>query len=171
MERSSRFGDITGPYTIEEGWRRLLQTLRSAATPALRTRILQTRPSTNPKRVLVVEDDIDSVRTLSMLVATMGHQVEYAINGYVAISIAKRFKPDVVLLDIGLPGLNGFDVCETLKKDPGLRHVRVIVVTAYGEPDFRQRSAEAGCEIHLVKPVAPEVLEQAIDAGSSHAKP
>ena len=166
----TRPGDITAPYTLEEGLRRLVRNVRRVVTPALKKRILLTKPSATPKRVLVVEDDIDSVRTLSMLVATMGHQVEYAINGYVALSLARRFKPDVVLLDIGLPGMNGFDVCETLKKDPQLSHVRVIVVTAYSDPPFRQRSAEVGCEIHLVKPVAPEVLEQAIDANSSQAK-
>ena len=170
MPDTSRLGDITAPYTLEEGLRRLVRNIQRIVTPALKTRILLTRPSTSPKRVLVVEDDIDSVRTLSMLVMTMGHQVEYAINGYVAVSIAKRFKPDVVLLDIGLPGMNGFDVCKTLKNDPNLSHIRVIVVTAYGDPAFRQRSAEVGCEIHLVKPVAPEVLEQAIDIKSTQEK-
>jgi CheY-like chemotaxis protein len=167
MAGSSRLGDITGPYTIDEGWRRLLRQLRSAVTPALRNRVLQGKTSTKPKRVLVVEDDIDSVRTLSMLVETMGHQVEYAINGYVAISIAKRFKPDVVLLDIGLPGMNGFDVCQALKKDSDCRHAAVIVVTAYDGQDFRKHSAEVGGELHLVKPVAPEVLEHAIENSGS----
>lgn len=138
----------------------MLRSLRQAIIPALTGKLDGVRKAGSAKKVLIVEDDIDSVRTLSMLVAEMGHTVEYAINGYVAVTLAKRFKPDIVLLDLGLPGIDGFDVCEQIKQDRELRDVRVIVITGYGQPEFRERSTSAGCEAHLVKPVAPETLEK-----------
>lgn len=144
---------------VDDGWRKLLQKVRTAVTPALTgrsTRHLRTKKS---KRVLIVEDDIDSVRTLSLLVAEMGHEVEYAINGYVAIDLARRFRPEIVLLDIGLPGLDGFDVCRAVKNQPDLKDTRVIVITGYSQPEFRERSVAAGCELHLVKPVDPNALQ------------
>src|SRR5712672_2722233 len=87
------------------------------------------RKTNAPKRVLIVEDNLDSVHSLALLVADMGHTVEYAINGYVGLEVARRFRPDIVLLDIGLPGLNGYEVCGRIKKDPELREIRVVVVT------------------------------------------
>lgn len=145
---------------MQESWRRILNSLREAIIPALKGNPKNVKKAESPKRVLIVEDDLDSVRTLSMLVSEMGHTVEYAINGYVAVTIAKRFRPDILLLDLGLPGLDGFDVCEQIKKDPELQHVRVIVITGYAQAEFRDRSKSAGCEEHLVKPVAPAVLEK-----------
>lgn len=145
---------------MRDSWRQMLRSLRQTIIPALRSKLESVRKTDAPKKILIVEDDIDSVRTLSMLVADMGHIVEYAINGYVAVTLARRFKPDIVLLDLGLPGLDGFDVCDQIKQDPDLRDVRVIVITGYGQPEFRERSRSAGCEAHLVKPVAPETLEK-----------
>jgi CheY-like chemotaxis protein len=115
-----------------------------------------------PKRVLIVEDNLDSVHALALLVADMGHTVEYAINGYVGLEVARRFRPDIVLLDIGLPGLNGYEVCGRLKKDPELEKIRVVVVTAFAQDEYRVRSIEAGCELHLVKPVPIWVLEEVL---------
>jgi DNA-binding response OmpR family regulator len=89
----------------------------------------------------------------------MGHLVEYAINGYVAIDVARRFHPDIVLLDLGLPGISGFDVCREIKRDPKTRGSRVIALTAFSQSEYRTRAAEAGCELYLVKPVATNVLE------------
>jgi two-component system, chemotaxis family, CheB/CheR fusion protein len=116
--------------------------------------------SASPKRVLIVEDDLDAVHAFEALLVDMGHTVEYAINGYVALDIAKKFRPDVVFLDLGLPGLSGFDVCSRLKSEPGFQRTRIIAITAYGQDDMRVRSRAAGCEMHLVKPVPPNVIEQ-----------
>jgi two-component system CheB/CheR fusion protein len=113
-----------------------------------------------PKRVLIVEDNIDSARSFAYLISDMGHEVEYAINGYVALDMARRFKPEIVLLDIGLPGMSGFEVCEKLKREPGLEHTRVIAVTAFSRDEYRERSMAAGCELHIVKPVPVFVLEE-----------
>jgi CheY-like chemotaxis protein len=115
------------------------------------------------RRVLVVEDDIDTLRSFTWILRDMGHDVEFAINGYVAIDVARRFRPDVVLLDLGLPGMNGFEVCRSLKREAGLEKIRVIAVTAYVQEEYRQRSKEAGCDLHIVKPVDPATLAQLLD--------
>jgi CheY-like chemotaxis protein len=109
---------------------------------------------------LIVEDNIDAVRSLAYLVRDMGHVVEYAINGYVAIDIARRLLPDIVLLDLGLPGMDGFEVCKRIKSYAGLEHTRVIAITGYAQEEHRLRSRAAGCEMHLIKPVPTRVLEQ-----------
>jgi CheY-like chemotaxis protein len=109
--------------------------------------------------VLLVEDNLDSVHTLAYLVRDMGHKVEFAINGYVAIDLARRFRPEFVLLDLGLPGLDGFEVCRQIKRDPQLRECRVVALTAFSEEGYRVRAKEAGWELYLVKPVTTKVLE------------
>jgi CheY-like chemotaxis protein len=104
------------------------------------------------KRILVVEDDLDSMHTLVTLLKFEGHQVQFAINGYAALDKAQQMRPDVVLLDIGLPGMDGLEICASLKRRPGLENVRVIALTAYGTAEDRARSIAAGCEYHLSKP-------------------
>ena len=108
----------------------------------------------------MVEDDIDSARSLTWILRDMGHEVEYAINGYVAVDIAAQFNPDLVFLDLALPGMNGFEVCRRLKRQPGLEGTRVIAVTAYAQEEYRQRSKEAGCEGYIVKPLDPSSLTE-----------
>jgi CheY-like chemotaxis protein len=147
---------------IDGEWKRLVQDVRDgkmpgvAASPAAGR---EARKTADPKRVLIVEDNIDAVRSMAYLVRDMGHVVEYAINGYVGIDIARRFLPDIVLLDLGLPGMDGFEVCRKIKSHPGLEHTRVIAVTGYAQDEYRKRSHEAGCDLHLIKPVPARVLE------------
>ena len=117
------------------------------------------RKTAHPKRVLVVEDHPDSARSLAVLVRSMGHEADYAINGYVGLALMREFRPDVVLLDLGLPGLTGFEVCARIKADPTTKHVRVIAITAYPQDHYRLRSAEVGFDLHLLKPVPIRVLE------------
>ena len=114
-------------------------------------------PSTH-KRILVVEDNLDSVHSLVLLLRDMGHAVEYAINGYAALDAARKFRPEVVLLDLGLPGMDGFEVCRRLLREPGQENVRVISITAYGQDEYRIRALAAGCEVHLLKPVSAAQL-------------
>jgi two-component system CheB/CheR fusion protein len=115
--------------------------------------------STNPRRVLVVEDNLDTVHTLSMLLREMGHEVKFAINGYAGVDIARSFRPEFVFLDLGLPGMDGFEVCKRLKAEPGMEKTRIIAITGYAQDEYRKRSQEAGCEIHLVKPLDPRFLD------------
>lgn len=110
------------------------------------------------RRVLLVEDNLDMVHSMAMLLRDMGHTVEYAINGWAALELARRFRPEFVLLDLGLPGMDGFELCRRLKREPDLAAARCIAVTGYGQEDYRRRSKEAGCELHLLKPVDPKVL-------------
>jgi CheY-like chemotaxis protein len=117
------------------------------------------RRTTAPKRVLLIEDHIDAVRSLAFLLEDMGHEVDYAINGYAGIEKARQFRPDFVLLDIGLPGMDGFEVCRRLKLEPVLGRTRIIAITAWAQEEHRVRSKAAGCELHLVKPVPVRLLE------------
>lgn len=128
-----------------------------------------TKPSQTAKRaavgrrVLVVEDDIDSARSLTWILRDMGHDVEYAINGYVAVDIAAKMRPEFVFLDLALPGMNGFEVCRRLKRMSALDGVRIIAVSAYAQEEYRSRSKEAGCDGYIVKPLDPSVLEMLLD--------
>ncbi len=119
-----------------------------------------------PRRILVVEDDLDSNQTLVFLLRDMGHLVDFATDGYTALQIAERMEPDFVLLDLGLPGLSGFYVCSRIKSTPTLKHTRVIAITAYGSDEQRARSKAAGCELHLVKPVSLQTLAAMLESSS-----
>jgi len=105
-----------------------------------------------------VEDNLDSVHSLTLLLRDMGHTVEYAINGYAALDIARRFRPEIVFLDLGLPGMDGFEVCRQIKKYPGLEEARLIAITGYAQEEYRKQSQAAGCDLHLIKPVSPQFL-------------
>jgi two-component system CheB/CheR fusion protein len=111
-------------------------------------------------RVLVVEDNLDSVHSMAMLIQAMGHDVEFAINGFVALDLARAFRPDVVLLDIGLPDFKGDHVARKLKRQPGLDKLRVIAISGLPRDEVRQRALNAGCEELYTKPLDPAVLEQ-----------
>src|SRR3954462_4052671 len=145
--------------TAQDDWKRRLRERPTDATPALQNEAGKPRKTRQPKRVLIVEDDLDSARSMFMLLEDMGHTVEYVINGYVAVDRVLRFRPDFVLLDLGLPDIDGFDVCRRIKAHAELNHVRVIVITGYANDEYRVRSNAAGCELHLVKPVATAVIE------------
>jgi PAS domain S-box-containing protein len=108
-----------------------------------------TRPS---MRVLVVDDNVDTVTTLAMLVQESGHEVRTAYDGSAVLEAALDYRPDVVLLDIGLPGLNGFEVAKQLRQQPVLHNAVLVALTGYGRDSDRQRSQEAGFDHHLVKP-------------------
>lgn len=110
---------------------------------------------TGVRRVLVIEDNLDALQTLAVLLKNDGHVVEFAINGYVVAEIAKQFRPDIVLLDLGLPGLDGYEVCRRLKSEPGLEHVPVVAVTAYSDEEHRAKARAAGCDLHIAKPYDP----------------
>ena len=121
---------------------------------------LQTPPHTS-RRVLVVDDNRDTATSCAMLFKTLGHDVQTAFDGLAALEIARSFKPEAIFLDIGLPGMNGFDVVKTLR-DEGFNEEVIVAVSGYGQPEDRQRSREAGFDEHLVKPVRQEALVKAL---------
>ncbi len=114
------------------------------------------------RRVLVVEDSPDSAEAMRMLLAEYGHQVATVDDGAKAIAMAKAFRPDVMLLDIGLPGIDGYELARRLRAFAETRHVRLIAVTGYGQPSDRARAVEAGFDDYLVKPVDPRQLLLAV---------
>jgi PAS domain S-box-containing protein len=103
-------------------------------------------------RVLVVDDNVDTVTTLAMLVQEAGHEVRTAFDGSAVLEAALDYRPNVVLLDIGLPGLNGFEVAKQLRQQPVLQDAVLIAMTGYGREVDQRRSREAGFDHHLVKP-------------------
>ncbi len=121
----------------------------------------------NPRRVLIVEDNLDSVRALSALVSDMGHAVQYAINGYAALEIGRKQKPQVVLLDLGLPGMDGYELCRRMRRDPAFAEAHIFALTAYGAEEHRRRAHDAGCELHLVKPVTAQKLFDVLEVATA----
>jgi CheY-like chemotaxis protein len=110
------------------------------------------------RRVLIVEDNADQAETLREFLSFKGHRLEIASSGPAAIELARRQRPDVVLLDLGLPGFDGFEVARRLRQEHGPA-MRIIAVSAYASESDRRQSAEAGCELHLVKPADPRFIE------------
>jgi PAS domain S-box-containing protein len=125
----------------------------------------KTQPSAGsvvPKRILVVDDNVDAATTLQLLLKSLGHEACAAFDGQQALSMAAAFRPDVVLLDIGMPGLDGYEVARRLRALKRVEPLRIIAVTGWGQEADRTRAREAGFDVHLVKPVDPTVLTSAI---------
>jgi len=111
-------------------------------------------------RVMIVEDNLDNLHMLAMVLREMGHTVDFVINGYIAYDAIRRFRPDTVLLDLGIPGMSGFEVAQQIRRDPELGGVRLIACTGYGEDKYRERAMAAGFDDYHVKPVDPQALRQ-----------
>ncbi len=109
-------------------------------------------------RVIIVEDNHDAAYTLRLLLELHGYEVRVACTGPEGVRLVQEWPPDVVLCDIGLPGLDGYGVAIALRQHPATAQARLIAVTAYGSDADRQRSHEVGFEQHLVKPVDPDAL-------------
>jgi CheY-like chemotaxis protein len=109
-------------------------------------------------RILVVDDNVDSARGLARLLKLLGHKVETAGDGPEALAVVETYRPDVVLLDIGLPGMDGYDVARALRKHPACKDAVIIAVSGYGQAEDQRRSREAGFNFHLVKPIDHDAL-------------
>jgi signal transduction histidine kinase/ActR/RegA family two-component response regulator len=113
-------------------------------------------------KVLVVDDNHDGAETLSELLLLLEHDVRLVHDGEAALVEAASFRPDVVLLDIGLPGMSGYDVCSLLRRSPGGDRVAIVALTGWGDKEAQRRSKEAGFDRHLVKPVDEATLIEAL---------
>jgi PAS domain S-box-containing protein len=111
-------------------------------------------------RVLVVEDNREVAESIAQLVELLGHDVEVAHDGPAALAKAHARPPDVVLCDIGLPGMSGFDVARAFRSDPALRRARLVAVSGYALPEDRKEAVEAGFERHVAKPADPDEIER-----------
>jgi CheY-like chemotaxis protein len=105
------------------------------------------------RRVLVVDDNQDSARSLAQLLKLSGHESRVAYDGAEAIDAAEQFRPQVVLLDIGLPKVNGFDVCRHIRQQEWGREALLVALTGWGQTEDRQKTQKAGFDQHLVKPI------------------
>lgn len=114
-------------------------------------------------RILVVDDNHDSALSLAMMLTIMGHETRTAYDGEAALASAESFRPEVVLLDIGLPKLNGYEVAQRIRESPWGGKTFLIAVTGWGQDEDRARSAEVGLNLHMVKPVEPAALESVLN--------
>jgi CheY-like chemotaxis protein len=113
-------------------------------------------------RVLVVEDNSDGLRTLVELLEAHGYAVAGAVDGPEALRLAGELKPELVLLDLGLPGMNGYEVATYLRRDAALANMRIVALTGWGTQGDRAKTTAAGFDGHITKPVAPEELLQLV---------
>ena len=116
-------------------------------------------------KILVVDDNQDAADSLGMVLSTMGHEVQTAHDGLEAIGAAAAFKPDLILLDIGLPKLDGFEVARRIRAQEGGGDVLLVALTGWGQDADRQRSLEAGFDEHMTKPVEFRALEELLAGG------
>jgi CheY-like chemotaxis protein len=117
--------------------------------------------SPDPRRVLVVDDNHDSADTMAELVRIWGYEVRTAHDGPAALECARSFRPNVVLLDVGLPGMDGYELARRLRAE-GLAGDLLVSVTGYGQEEDRRKAEEAGFDHHLTKPVNPDTLQRLV---------
>jgi len=125
--------------------------------PAVRGATAGARTS-KPRRVLVVDDNEDNAATLAMLLRLEGHTVQMASGGERAVAAVASFKPQTVLLDIGMPGMDGLQACRAIRAQAGGESIQIAAVSGWGQADDHRRSREAGFDAHLVKPVERAAL-------------
>lgn len=116
-------------------------------------------------RILVVDDNRDGASSLAMLLSLMGHDTRTAHDGMEGVELAEAFRPDLIVLDIGLPKLNGLDACRRIREKAWAKAVVIVAATGWGQGEDRRRSDEAGCDYHLVKPVDAAELDRLLARG------
>jgi CheY-like chemotaxis protein len=124
-------------------------------------------PPISACRILVVDDNADGADSLAVLLRSEGHEVRTALDGSAALALCEQFLPDVVLLDIGLPQMDGYEVARRIRTLPGLESVNLVALSGYGQQEDRLRGTEAGFDHYLVKPAGTEALRELISL--SHA--
>ena len=110
--------------------------------------------------LLVVDDNRDSAKTMTRLLQALGHEVHTAHDGETALKEATSFRPEIILLDIGLPGMDGYEVARRLRQEEGMHAMRLVAMTGYGQEEDRRRAEHAGFDQHLTKPVDPTELQE-----------
>lgn len=124
--------------------------------------------SATRNRILIVDDNVDSAKSLAEVLGLTGNETLVAHDGLAAVDAAEQHRPDVILLDIGLPKLNGYDVCQRIRASSWAANVLIIALTGWGQDEYRRKSAEAGFDGHLVKPVDLTELMKLLVSASKH---
>jgi CheY-like chemotaxis protein len=114
--------------------------------------------TTAGKRVLIVDDNLDAAETLAMMLEMLGQQTRQAHEGNGALRVAQEYNPDVIFMDIGLPGLSGHEVVTRMRRELGMTDAYIIALSGYGTEEDRRKSFHAGFDTHLVKPLDPSAL-------------
>ena len=115
-----------------------------------------------PKRILVVDDNTDAAQSLAVLLEMEGHEVRTAADGHEAIASLEAAVPDIAILDIGLPGMDGYELARWIRRQPRLHRVRLIALSGYGQASDRKLALDAGFDVHLAKPVDPDAVLRTI---------
>jgi CheY-like chemotaxis protein len=121
------------------------------------------KPAAVERTVLIVDDDETIVKLLSTDLRFRGYKAIAALDGEQALMITHRMKPDVILMDIAMPGLNGIAVIDKIRQSKLIRHIPIIIVTAYDKAEYRQQAREAGVNDFILKPFSPEKIAEAIE--------
>jgi len=141
-----------------------LPAMATKATEPAKAADAAAKKRTNGRRILVVDDNVDSAMSLAMMLRMMGHVTHTAHDGLAAIDATLEFRPELILLDIGMPKLNGYDACRRIREQPDGAAIRIIALTGWGQEEDRRRSKEAGFDRHLVKPANLAALEEELAA-------
>ena len=132
----------------------------AAETPAAQP--AEPRPASAPLRILVADDNRDAAESLMLMLQLAGHDVHVVFDGDAAVAAVARLRPDVALLDIGMPKRNGYEVAQRIREQPWGADVHLVALTGWGQQTDKRQAEEAGFDVHLVKPVAPEALDRVL---------
>jgi signal transduction histidine kinase/CheY-like chemotaxis protein len=127
-------------------------------------------PKTPSRRILVVDDNVDAALTISALLKAWGHEVQAIYSGQGALEAVRNFRPEIILLDIGLPGMSGYEVARSLRSEPWAQGIVIAALTGYGQESDLQRSWDSGFDYHLTKPPDPEILESLLASPRSRVR-
>jgi len=112
------------------------------------------------RRILVVDDNRDAATMLAMMLRLFGNEVSVANDGLEAIQVAEEARPDVILMDIGMPRLNGYEACRRIREQPWGADMLLVALTGWGQDEDKRKTRDAGFDHHLVKPVEPQALQE-----------
>jgi CheY-like chemotaxis protein len=139
----------------------VLRTAEQGADTA-RTPAGEPAPAAGGRKILLVDDNVDAMEMMAFLLAEMGYEAHTTADAGNLVQMALELRPDVIVLDIGLPGVDGYELARMLKRHPQLASIRLVAHTGYGSPEDRRKAQEAGFDAHLVKPAELEDLEKAL---------
>lgn len=128
---------------------------------------MRTHAAASLKRVLIIDDNVDAAETLAMLIEFGGHSVATANDGHSGLSMAESFNPDLIFLDLGMPGISGYSVALAMRRITGLANVTIVAVTGWADHQAKTMAVAAGFDCHLTKPVHHDVIMKLVNADDS----